>query len=103
MQDKAFPFDCCRTVLDAGRHMYLKAGIARRARHRKAMREEIPILGDDIKKSWWVYGHALIVIWAAGTAASQRGIPKAIAHGNGINRCINHCEDAVKSRLGWKG
>ena len=38
-------------VNDPGRHMHLEAGVARGARHRQAVGEEIPVLGDDIEQA----------------------------------------------------
>ena len=48
--DKAFRLDGGRAIDDVGRHMHLEAGRARRACHRQAMRQEIPVLGDDVEQ-----------------------------------------------------
>ncbi len=49
MQREAFRLDGCAAVDHAGRHMHLVAGLARRPRHRQAVREEIPVFGNEIE------------------------------------------------------
>ena len=49
MRDKAFPDDGGFAMLDPGRHMYFKARLLGRAGHRQPMRQEIPVLGDDVE------------------------------------------------------
>ena len=39
-------------AIDAGRDMHLETRIARGARHRQAMRDEIPVFGDEIDEPW---------------------------------------------------
>ena len=51
MQHEAFRLDRRRAVDHPRRHMNLEARVARRARHRQAMRQEIPVLGDDIEQA----------------------------------------------------
>ena len=39
------------TVRDSRRHMNFETCVTRRACHRQAMRQEIPVLGDDIEQA----------------------------------------------------
>src|SRR6187397_2797141 len=51
MQHEPFGTDRGGAVNHPRRHMALKARVARRARHRQAMGQEIPVLGDDIEQA----------------------------------------------------
>ncbi len=51
MKREALGADRRRAIGDARRDMDLKAGIAGGARHRQAMRQEIPVLGDDVEQA----------------------------------------------------
>ncbi len=48
MQMKSFRLDRRAVAIDAGRDMHLEAGVAGGARHRQAMRDEVPVLGHEI-------------------------------------------------------
>ena len=54
-----------RAIDHARRDMDLEAGVARRARHRQAMRQEIPVLGDDVEQA------------QSGASAGVKGVPQA--------------------------
>ena len=48
MQMKSFGRDRRAVAIDAGRDMHLEARVAGGARHRQAVRDEVPILGHEI-------------------------------------------------------
>ena len=50
MRHEAFLLDGGLAVLDAGRDMHLVAGVPRRTGHRQPVRQEVPVLGDDIEQ-----------------------------------------------------
>src|SRR5262245_21998930 len=48
MQLKPFSFDCTTMAINASCDVHLEPRVARRARHRKAVRDEIPVFGYEI-------------------------------------------------------
>ena len=72
MQHEAFGADRGGAIGHPRRHMDLKAGVARRARHRQAMGQEIPVLGDDIEQAQrWLRAPISGVLGRAGCAADR--------------------------------
>src|SRR5205823_8775092 len=52
MQLKPFGLDCRTMAINASCDVHLEARIACRARHRKPMRDEVPVLGYEIDYAW---------------------------------------------------
>jgi hypothetical protein len=51
MEQKTFGFNRGAMAVDAGGNMHLVSGVARGASHRQAMRDEVPILGDQVDEA----------------------------------------------------
>ena len=49
MQGEAFRLDRLGTLVDIGCDMHLKAGLARRARHRQAVEQKCKVFADDVQ------------------------------------------------------
>src|SRR5262249_21197449 len=48
METKSFSLDCSAVAVDARCHLYLEARVAGCARHRKTVRDEVPVFGHEI-------------------------------------------------------
>ena len=49
MQMKPFRLDCLAVPINAGGNMHLEAGLARRTGHGQSVRNEVPVLGNQIE------------------------------------------------------
>ena len=49
---KSFRLDGGGVSIDPGRDVHLEAGVARGARHRQPVRDEVPVFGDEVDDAW---------------------------------------------------
>ena len=71
MRDEALGLDRLPALVQPRRDMNFVAGGLRRARHGQAVREEVPVLGDDIEDAGG--SHQIVLPAEAQAGASRRG------------------------------
>ena len=84
MQMKSFGLDRRAMAIDPGCDVHLEAGVAGGPRHRQAVRDEIPILGDEIDER---AGAALRGSAAAGGPALR-----------GVRELRDRADDVIEAR-----